>query len=72
MTTTASPLAPNPQFRRDSWIDLCGTWGFAHDDANQGIKQAWWNKRDAFNRQIVVPFPPKASSRASAKPASTR
>ncbi|QQR38653.1 glycoside hydrolase family 2 protein [Devosia rhizoryzae] len=60
MTTTASPLAPNPQFRRDSWIDLCGTWGFAHDDDNQGIKQAWWNKRDAFNREIVVPFPPES------------
>lgn len=60
MTPSASPLAPNPQFRRDGWVDLCGTWGFAHDDANVGVKQGWWNRRDAFNREIVVPYPPES------------
>ena len=60
MPNTASPLAPNPQFHRPNWIDLCGTWDFAHDDANRGIKDGWWSKHEAFSRQIVVPFPPES------------
>ena len=60
MTTSTSALPPNPQFRRQNWIDLCGAWGFAHDDGNVGIKQNWWAKREVFDRRIVVPFPPES------------
>ena len=56
-TTT---LAPNPQFQRDNWIDLCGSWGFAHDDGDKGVSQNWWQRLDVFDRQIVVPFPPES------------
>ncbi|MHA6732015.1 glycoside hydrolase family 2 protein [Devosia sp. A369] len=60
ITETATTLAPNPQFRRDNWIDLCGSWGFAHDDGNIGIGQNWCQQTAVFDRQIVVPFPPES------------
>lgn len=60
MSQTATPLAPNPQFRRDGWIDLCGQWGFAHDDADAGVREAWWDRAERFDRQITVPFPPES------------
>jgi beta-galactosidase/beta-glucuronidase len=60
---TAAELPPNPQFFRDGWIDLCGAWGFAHDDAEVGIDERWFERSDIFTRTIVVPFPPE--SRAS-------
>ncbi len=33
--------APNPQFRRANWTDLCGQWGFAHDDTDAGVGVAY-------------------------------
>ncbi len=55
-----SSLAPNPQFRRANWVDLCGEWDFAHDDNNQGVSENWWNRAEVFNRRILVPFPPES------------
>ncbi len=61
---TANELPPNPQFFRDDWIDLCGEWGFAHDDDDCGIDNGWpCRSDDIFRRKIRVPFPPE--SRAS-------
>lgn len=60
MTEASTTIAPNPQFRRDGWIDLCGEWGFAHDDADQGVSESWWQSAEAFDRRIVVPFPPES------------
>lgn len=60
MTPTAKALAPNPQFQRENWIDLCGSWDFAHDDVNAGIDEGWWRGDVAFDRQIVVPYPPES------------
>jgi beta-galactosidase/beta-glucuronidase len=60
LTTSSSALAPNPQFRRENWVDLCGTWDFAHDDANTGIGDKWWQGNRQFDRQIVVPYPPES------------
>ncbi|HEV7344469.1 MAG TPA: glycoside hydrolase family 2 TIM barrel-domain containing protein [Devosia sp.] len=57
---TTTSIAPNPQFRRDNWVDLCGAWGFAHDDGNVGISGEWWQQPAAFDREIVVPFPPES------------
>jgi beta-galactosidase/beta-glucuronidase len=65
MTTPAShaaALAPNPQFRREAWHDLCGQWGFAHDDDDVGILEGWRERADVFDREIAVPFPPESKA----------
>ena len=46
---------PRPQFVRDNWVNLNGTWDFGFDDENCGEKEAWYEKF-AGNRQIQVPF----------------
>lgn len=46
---------PRPQFRRDSWENLNGTWGFNFDDENIGEKEEWFKSYE-FNKKIEVPF----------------
>ncbi len=53
-------LHPRPQLRRTRWIDLCGPWGFAHDDADRGLTERWFEKAEPFGREIVVPYPPES------------
>ncbi|MFL5680928.1 MAG: glycoside hydrolase family 2 protein, partial [Chloroflexota bacterium] len=57
------PLHPFPQLARRDWTDLRGTWAFAYDDANVGLREEWQEQPDCFDRRIEVPFPPE--SRAS-------
>lgn len=59
MSATEQTLSPNPQFHRNQWTDLCGQWGFAHDDGNVGLDENWWNRPEAFDQTITVPFPPE-------------
>ena len=42
-TSDDAHLHPRPQMRRAEWIDLCGAWGFAHDDADKGLDAGWQN-----------------------------
>ncbi|MFC4453938.1 glycoside hydrolase family 2 protein [Deinococcus sonorensis] len=51
-------LHPTPQFRRDAWFSLSGTWQFAFDD------QLAWQAPDQpeFNLSIEVPFPPESEA----------
>lgn len=51
---------PRPQLTRERWIDLCGMWEFAYDDADIGVSEKWWEQPEVFNRQIIVPFPPES------------
>ncbi len=60
---TSELLHPTPQFARAEWLDLCGSWGFAHDDADAGRSAHWETRADVYDREIIVPFPPE--SRAS-------
>jgi beta-galactosidase/beta-glucuronidase len=53
---------PRPQLRRANWTDLSGTWQFAYDDANVGLKQGWFDQPDVFDRSIIVPFPPESAA----------
>ena len=53
-------IHPRPQLRRERWVDLCGTWGFAFDDADQGMAERWFDRADPFGREIVVPFAPES------------
>jgi beta-galactosidase/beta-glucuronidase len=55
-------LHPNPQFGRKRWQGLCGTWAFAHDDADVGRDSGWAEKADVFNQQIIVPYPPESKA----------
>ncbi len=57
---TDIPLHPRPRLTRQRWVDLCGTWDFAHDDENIGLDARWFEKSDAFTRQIQVPYPPES------------
>ena len=67
---TAKELPPNPQFFRDNWIDLCGEWGFAHDDDDCGIDEGWASRTDVFTRTIRVPFPPESKASGIHDPSS--
>ncbi|MFJ8593902.1 sugar-binding domain-containing protein [Streptomyces sp. NPDC093598] len=53
-------LHPRPQLRRAGWTDLCGPWGFAHDDADEGRDAGWHRDPAPFDRTITVPFPPES------------
>jgi len=53
-------LHPRPRLTRPGWVDLCGTWRFAFDDAGVGLDQRWQDDATRFDRDIVVPFPPEA------------
>lgn len=53
--------APNPQFVRQNWIDLTGTWRFRYDDDDTGLEHGWWKSEfDADSLEIEVPFPPES------------
>src|SRR5688500_11008726 len=53
-------IHPRPQLRRDQWIDLCGAWGFAFDDSDQGLTERWFERAEPFGREIIVPFAPES------------
>jgi beta-galactosidase/beta-glucuronidase len=53
---------PRPQLVREQWTDLCGQWGFAHDDDDIGLNEGWNMRDDVFNRMINVPFPPESQA----------
>src|SRR5215213_7515045 len=58
------PEYPRPQFRREDWTNLNGTWSFAFDDANEGLARGWQgitpedlrSGNSPFDQEIVVPF----------------
>ncbi|MEH7491815.1 glycoside hydrolase family 2 protein [Neobacillus niacini] len=47
---------PRPQLVREDWLNLNGEWDFAFDDNNVGIKDKWFQNKNAFNQKIIVPF----------------
>jgi beta-galactosidase/beta-glucuronidase len=55
-------LHPRPQLARRDWIDLCGSWFFTFDDANQGLQKRWMEGATPFSHTIIVPFPPESSA----------
>lgn len=52
--------APNPQWMRDSWEDLTGTWAFAYDDRNVGLRERWFDRNHELTDTITVPFAPES------------
>ena len=53
------PAYPRPQLVREAWLDLSGPWQFAHDDADVGLDEGWFDGRE-FDRTIQVPYPPES------------
>ncbi|MDW8131211.1 MAG: glycoside hydrolase family 2 TIM barrel-domain containing protein [Bryobacterales bacterium] len=50
------PEHPQPQFQREHWLNLNGSWEFEFDDANAGLKENWAGGGKKFSRKIIVPF----------------
>ena len=50
------PEHPRPDFVRDTFYNLNGTWAFAFDDADRGMEEGWYSPGYAFDKEIVVPF----------------
>lgn len=54
------PEHPKPQFERDNWKNLNGTWGFSFDHGKSGAERDWHQKEEPFDMEITVPFPPES------------
>ena len=53
------PEFPRPDFERQTWLNLNGSWDFAYDDENVGVAQRWFEdpvRTGRLNKSIVVPF----------------
>lgn len=46
---------PNPQFRRENWMDLNGLWDFSFDEKDAGLEENWQAGFTASHK-INVPF----------------
>lgn len=46
---------PRPQFVRENWTNLNGTWDFAFDDTNRGEAEKWFETFQP-QKEIQVPF----------------
>ena len=51
---------PRPQFQRDAWVNLNGTWTFAFDFGRSGTA-AGWQRSEGFGGEIAVPFCPEST-----------
>ncbi len=53
------PEHPRPDWRRDQWTNLNGTWQFTFEENQDGEDAGWhqWPKTDVETRDILVPFP---------------
>lgn len=58
-TSIPRPEHPRPQFFRDSWRNLNGTWDFDFDFGNSKKEQGWAEKTD-YTQKILVPFCPES------------
>ena len=50
------PEYPQPQFQRQDWINLNGTWEFEFDDEDLGTYEQWGSSNPEFSNTILVPF----------------
>ena len=50
---------PNPQWERDTWKNLNGTWEFEFDFGCSAVERRLWEKK-RFDREILGPFCPES------------
>ena len=53
------PEYPNPQFERENWENLNGTWEFEIDKSNSGKDRKMY-EAEKLNSEIIVPFCPES------------
>ena len=66
--TIPRPEHPRPQFVRDTWTNLNGTWDFLFDFGNSGLDRELWQddclteamKKSPMPTSITVPFCPES------------
>ena len=51
---------PRPQFQRDRWLNLNGTWEFGFDFGVSGREKGWHEDPSGLDRKITVPFCPES------------
>lgn len=51
------PEHPRPDWQRDNWLNLNGSWSFGFDKDDVGLKQGWAKGTQKFPLTIQVPFP---------------
>ncbi|TYP79778.1 glycoside hydrolase family 2 protein [Paenibacillus methanolicus] len=56
MTSMPRAEYPRPQFQRDAWVNLNGTWEFEFDDNRIGGQEGWHDRKAPFAKTIQVPF----------------
>jgi beta-galactosidase/beta-glucuronidase len=54
------PEHPRPQFRRENWLNLNGTWRFAFDFGLSGEEKGWPSDPAGIDGEIVVPYCPES------------
>jgi len=57
------PEHPRPNFEREVWQNLNGTWQFRPDTTDVGLQENWQEQTATFRDEIIVPF--SWASRAS-------
>lgn len=55
--TIPLPEHPRPDFERENWINLNGSWDFEFDSLDQGMNGNWFEGKKTFSHKIRVPFP---------------
>lgn len=50
------PEHPRPDFMRDTFYNLNGTWEFDYDDNEVGVAEEWYRPGKHLAQSIVVPF----------------
>lgn len=58
-TNIPRPEHPRPQFVRDSWVNLNGTWSYTFDFGESGLTRGL-EKSEGFDGKITVPFCPES------------
>lgn len=53
------PEYPRPQFVRDEWVNLNGTWSFEFDFSRSGMDRKLYESK-GFDNEILVPFAPQS------------
>ncbi len=56
MNPIPRPEHPRPDFVREDWLNLNGTWAFAFDDEDIGLAEGWQMPGEPLEGQILVPF----------------
>ena len=53
------PEYPRPQFVRDEWVNLNGTWSFKFDFSRSGMDRKLYESK-GFDNEILIPFAPQS------------